>query len=126
MNAKKDAEKVELWSLHYTVSSLKLNSPPRTIVGYVDFYAKDDEDAKRKILGILKSKMARVKWTKDRLLLVMASPCLEADNPDKGYDGNRMIRNKHSYSGKRILRIKNPELALVQGYGAEAWDKLCS
>ncbi len=93
-------------------------------MGYVDFQAVDDKEAKTKILEVLRRKLSRVKWTRDRTLSVMAMPPMKAEDPRKGLDGNRMIRNRYSYSGKRILRIKNPELALVQGYGPEALEKL--
>ena len=51
-------------------------------------------------------------------------PYIKAGDLSKGLDGNRMIRNKHSYSGRKILGIKNPELALVQGYGPEVLEKI--
>ena len=59
---------LEMWQLHYFVVSIG-KKDDRILSRFVDFQAKDDKEAKMKILDLLKCRLARVKWTKNRLLL---------------------------------------------------------
>ena len=85
---------------------------------YIDFEAKNDQDAKEKILNICKKIVARMKHAKWEYFIINAMPYLKPKNAV--LDSNRMIRVKLKFSNRKILRIKNPDKALVQGYVAEA------
>ncbi|MBI2635575.1 MAG: hypothetical protein HYW79_03495 [Parcubacteria group bacterium] len=108
----------EIWSMIFNFG-LSNNNPnyPRVI----KFIAKDDNEAKQKILNICKKIVSRMRQSKWEYFIIQAMPYLKSD---EGLDGNRMIRVKPKYSNRRILIIKNPDKVLVQGYGSEALEKL--
>ena len=108
----------EIWSMIFSFE-LDYNSP--NYPKWVEFIAKDNDDAKLKILNICKKIVSRTHKSKWEYFIIQAMPYLESS---KCFDGNRMIRVKPWYSNRRILRIKNPDKILVQGYGPEALKKL--
>ena len=84
-----------------------------------EFTAKDNNDAKRKVLNIVKRFIRRLpKPAKEYLINVIAYP-------DKGeVKGPKLLRLRYGFDNRRILRVKNPDKALVQGYGPKQWDEV--
>lgn len=112
----------ELWSVIYSIQDVN-NDDYRGIRGSIEFMAKDDAEAKNKILNYFKKVVASMRKTRGRFLMIQAVPLMRDGERFVG-DGNRMLRNKHRYSDKRLLRMKDPDKVFVQGYGPEAQEKL--
>lgn len=107
---------MEKWNMSFC---FKLDCGKRVPPKLIEFEAENDNDAKLKIINICKKIVSRTHKLKWNYFIVLAVPY-----SDIGFDGNRMIRIKIRYSNKRILRVKNPDKILVQGYGPEALKKI--
>lgn len=86
----------------------------------IDIVATDKE-IKQELLSYLKKVLKRKK--SHRFIHAM----LFAGTPRKGESFTRsedIIRVKRGYSNRKLLRINNPDLVLVQGYGPEALEAL--
>lgn len=115
----------EEWNFWFSVSSFaSAKEYGRFYFWNVDFRARDDKEAKAKVLKILKQKVGRLKSMRNRVLGGMAAPRLLVDGKG-GCDGDRMIRVRFSYSySKKLLRVRDPNRVLVQGHGPEALEEL--
>ncbi|MBI2446909.1 MAG: hypothetical protein HYV51_03835 [Parcubacteria group bacterium] len=89
---------------------------------FINFDAENDQDAKKKVLDFCKKIVARMKHAKWEYFIIQAMPYCKQKS--EILDGNRMIRIKLKFSNRKILRIKNPDKVLVQGYGTEALKQL--
>jgi len=102
----------EIWSMVFVFDFQRRNkSYPQT-----EFMAENDNDAKLKVLNICKENVQRIRQFKWKYFVIQVFPCPKSDD-DFSYI-NRTIRVKIRYANRRILRIKNPEKILVQGYGS--------
>jgi hypothetical protein len=113
------------WALTYTIFDLSEDPTSSDLNTSIMFQARNNEEAKRKILKFLQRAVASMKPAKDKVL-VLADLALPLD-PRKGESICRaedIIRLKHGWDNMRLLRVKNPNAVLVQGYGPEALKRL--
>lgn len=108
----------EIWSM---IFAFDLDCNNRNYPKWIEFIAKDNDDAKLRIINICKKIVSITRQSKWKYFVIQAMPYLKSGD---GLDGNRMIRVKRRYFNRRILRIKNPNKVLVQGYGPEALKEL--
>ena len=113
---------VQTWSLRINVYSSE-DSRYRGATRYIEFTAKSNKVAKAKVLDIAKKSAARLR-KKNVAFFIQAAPYVFERNGRRVLDGNRILRNKLRYSNKNILRVVNPDVAFVQGYGPKALDRL--
>ena len=86
----------------------------------ISFRAKDDAEAKQKLLKFLQLTLSRSR-KKNRGMSVLAWP----KNEKKGFlIGNRLVRMKSRYRDRTVLTIKNPDTVFVQGYGPKFADQV--
>jgi hypothetical protein len=86
----------------------------------VSFRARNDSEAKAKIVEFAQKVLGRTK-KKNRGIGVLAWP---EDQKTRQLIGDRLIRIKYRFRNRNILRVKNPDVALVQGYGSKFHDQL--
>ena len=106
-----------VWSLWLSTG---VKSFSETRASLIDIVATDKE-VKQKMLDHLKKVLRRRK--NHRHIHAMLFP----DTPRKGEKDKRtedIIRVKDGFSNRKLLRIKDPEQVLVQGYGPEALKEL--
>ncbi len=115
------------WSVFYVIASHSKGNPQDSVgavrSGEAVFRARTNDEAKGKMLAILQRKIARIKNVRARVFIPEAFP----QEPEEGASvvyAHEMIRLKPYYANRRLLRIRNPDVALVQGYGPKAHDKL--
>jgi hypothetical protein len=116
------SEQRRKWSTSIHVIDLK-NENARVVSKSIDFKAINNVEAKAKVLAILKRVVSRVKNIQDKCVSDMTLP-REPRTGEVYVTTDDMIRARDYYRNRRILRIKNPDIALVQGYGSEAWEAL--
>ncbi len=109
---------MEKWSFLFSTSTV-YDYRYKGIFKNYTFYAKNNEDAKKQVLALTKKFISRLR-RKDLYIYVHAMPYLK----NGVLDGERLLRLRDRFSNKSILNIKNPDVALVQGYGPEALEKL--
>jgi hypothetical protein len=93
------------------------------IIRHCKFRAADAAEAKRKILAILKRAIASTKDVGRKTICDMALPSEPAAGQNAVF-AEEMIRLKDRYGNRRLLRIKDPEKVLVQGYGPKTLEEL--
>lgn len=109
------------WSISYHVSSLdRFNrSDP---CAHADFESKNFEEGKIKVLNWIKHRVSRLRHMRHgRWFQIIAAPYLPHSNI---LDGAQLVRVRRKYGNKRILKITDPDVAFVYGYGAKQWDEL--
>lgn len=112
------------WGLLYSISKLKDDEDKKyPLLRVIIFRVQTIEEAKATVLNLLKRAYRGVRNTRNKILTAQAMPYGIENGQRVGY-GDEMLRPKFKYSNKRILRIKNPNMVLVQGYGAETDDKI--
>ena len=111
---------MEKWSIYLLANDFD-DLRYKGISRYQDFNAKNNGEAKKKVLALTKKFISRLR-RKGLFIYVHAMPRLKSGT----LNGNRMIRLKDKFSNRRLLHIKNLDIALVQGYGPEALKKLNS
>jgi len=111
---------VKRWSLWIGMSIWKLGEE---VVG----------SKKREIIGVKgDSKVAKIKMLNHLKKVLICNPkhnfviaTMFPDSPNKKENRAELIvRPKNKFSNRRLLRIKNTDKVLVQGYGSETLDEL--
>lgn len=117
--------KTEVWSFRLDVDVLG-DSRYRDMTKHETFTACGDQDAKEKTLLLSQKHLRRLRRRRDLIVFVFSAPYVNyRPNSERNMTNReRMIRNRRIYENCRILQVKNPDVALVQGYGPAAWDEL--
>ena len=113
---------MEKWRFHFSTTAFE-DLRYQGISRHEEFYAKNNDEAKTKVLELTKSLISRLR-RRDLFIFIFAMPFLNKE--EKVLNGERMIRIKDKFLNKRILHISNPEVALVQGYGPKALEEISS
>ena len=112
------------WSMLWSISPIDLdNSLSRTARGTVSFRAQTADEAMLILLQFVQKTFAKTADMHKKLFRGIALPH-QSENGGIT-QATEMIRLKQRYdTGQRILRIKNPRKAFVQGYGPNALTQL--
>ena len=98
------------WTLIYTICTLRLAD--RLLYREVHFRAEKTEQAKQIILRILQQVARGVKG-RGKYFIVHAWSEIAREGK-KGLGGTEEIRVRKGYNNRRLLHIKNPDVALYQ------------
>ena len=86
----------------------------------IEFTAKNNDDAKRKVLNFAKQFIKNLPKPANKgeyFTHVIAHPV------NNEVRGPKLLRLRHGFDNRRILKVKDPNIALVQGYGPKQWDE---
>jgi hypothetical protein len=104
------------WNIGITI----INTDGNSRYYYIDFCTDQVQKAKQVVLEQVQRVWKRYKNTAKLQVTVLAAPYIAPSINNAGLDGDRMLRLRHKFTtGKSILRIKNPAIPFVVGYGPE-------
>lgn len=111
--------KTEVWRIHYSTHAHHDNRYNGILKDEM-FTTTGDKAAKEKVLQLVQRFVKSLR-RRDLFIQVMAAPYINYNpNEDRNMiDGERMLRIRHGYANRRILRVINPDIALVRGYGSK-------
>jgi hypothetical protein len=115
---------VQKWSYCFICWPSTLEGAPKIrhhSIYSVKFTAKNKRAARLRILELYKTSIRRLKTCKGRFPQIQAGRCIGDTND---IDSKTLVRIRHRYSNRRVLRVKEPDKAFVYGYGAEAVEEL--
>ena len=111
----------QTWSLMLRTSSVN-DTEYVGIYRIHKFDVNSNKEAKAKVLELTKKLAASLRRA-DVYIYALAMPYIMRDGR-RVLNGDRMLRNKYTYSAKKILGVTNPNVAFVQGYGPKIAARL--
>jgi hypothetical protein len=114
------------WEITLAVSDLAKDSKPSN-QHHITFFTDEVTKAKQIFLTEVQKVLRRYKKPEQKCFLTYVFPESLDPTVEKGtLSGNEQLRFKERFckSVKVFLRLRNPEIAIVQGYGEKALDAL--
>jgi hypothetical protein len=109
----------ETWSVTHTVFDSRQTGRKGGVKSqYFQIHAHGTDDAKAKLLKEVQNRAQRIRTWDGKSIMVLAMPEIPTKTPM--LNGNRMLRLKDRYVGRRILFVRTPDVAFVYGYGSKA------
>lgn len=107
------------WFIWYSIYEWKRDDELDVLNREILFKAKNVDEAKKIILRVLKRSFSHVKNLARRPIVIQAGPYRSGEWGNSTPEVS-LLRLDPRYANKRLLRVKNPDVVLVEGSNEEA------